>query len=184
MDARRAPERIRLFHCANQLTDLWRHTRSPRISPTQPALPTPVAPETLTMPADDGLGSNNVNDRTPIGPAARQPDPEQPIGLAQARSFGVSLVDCQLLAKRQILKDETPAARESQVQQPNEPEDEGNHCYRMRERRTRLSRAYGRKLLNLNGYVLLARHSYRREGFAVREESNRCCAPERSSDRP
>ena len=81
------------------------------------------------MPADDGLGSNNVNDRTPIGPAARQPDPEQPIGLAQARSFGVSLVDCQLLAKRQILKDETPAARESQVQQPNEPEDEGNHCY-------------------------------------------------------
>ena len=81
------------------------------------------------MPADDGLGSNDVNDRTPIGPAARQPDPEQPIGLAQTRSFSVSLVDCQLLAKRQILKDETPAARESQVQQPNEPEDEGNHCY-------------------------------------------------------
>ena len=30
----------------------------------------------------------------------------------------------------------------------------------MRERRTRLSRACGRKLLNLNGYVLLARHDF------------------------
>ena len=38
------------------------------------------------------------------------------LGLAQARSFGVSLVDCQLLAKRQILKDEAPAAGESQVE--------------------------------------------------------------------
>ncbi len=81
------------------------------------------------MPADDGLGSNDVNDRTPIGPAARKPDPEQPIDLAQARSFGTSVVDSELLAKREILEDETPAARESQVQQPNELEDEGNHCY-------------------------------------------------------
>ena len=81
------------------------------------------------MPADDGLGSNDVNDRTPIGPAARQPHPEQAIGLAQARSFGVSLVDRQLLAKRQILKDEAPAAGQSHVEQSNEPEEEGNHCY-------------------------------------------------------
>jgi len=68
------------------------------------------------MPADDGLGSNDVNDRTSIGPAARQPDPEQAIGWAQARSFGVALVDCQLLAKRQILKDEAAAAGQSQVE--------------------------------------------------------------------
>ncbi len=64
-----------------------------------------------------------------IGPAVRQPDPEQAIGLAQARSFGASLVDRQLLAKRKILKDEAPAVGESQVEQSNEPENEGNHCY-------------------------------------------------------
>ena len=116
MDARRTPERIRLFHRANQGPDFTRYTRPSLLSPALPALPTPVAPETLTVPADDGLGSNNVNDRTPIGPAARQPDPEQAIGWAQARSFGISLVDCQLLAESQILKDEAPAAGQSQVE--------------------------------------------------------------------
>ena len=58
-------------------------------------------------------------------PAVRQPDPEQAIGLAQARSFGASLVDRQLPAKRKILKDEAPAVGESQVEQSNEPENEG-----------------------------------------------------------
>ena len=62
------------------------------------------------MPADYGLGLDNINDRAPIGLAVRQPDPEQAIGLAQARSFGASLVDSQLLAKRKILKGEAPTA--------------------------------------------------------------------------
>ena len=110
------------------------------------------------MPADDGLGSNDVNDRTPIGPAARQPDPEQAIGLAQVRSFDVSLVDGQLLAKSQILKDEAPAAGQSQVEQSNEPEDEGNHCYQNARTADSAVKRTWRKLLNLNGYVVLANH--------------------------
>ena len=76
------------------------------------------------MPTDDGLGSDNVNDRAPIRPEARQPDPEQTIGLPQARPFDASLVDGQLLAQRKILKDEAPAAGESEVDQSNEPEKE------------------------------------------------------------
>ena len=111
------------------------------------------------MPSHDGLGLDNVNDRAPIGPAVRQPDPEQAIGLAQARSFGVSLVDRQLLAKRQILKDEAPAVGESQVEQSNEPENEGNHCCQSARTADPVSREPGRKLFNLNDYVFLARDS-------------------------
>jgi hypothetical protein len=74
-----------------------------------------MAPEGLTMPGHDGLGLDDDNSRTPISPTARQPDPEQAIDLAQARPFGVSLVDRELLAKSKILESETPAAGESQV---------------------------------------------------------------------
>ena len=70
----------------------------------------------LRMALDHDSGAMTGEIRTPIGPAARQPDPEQAVGLAQARSFGVSLVDSQLLAKREILKDEASAAGESQVE--------------------------------------------------------------------
>ena len=122
------PERIRLLHLANQLTDLLRHTRSSRLSPALPTLPTPVAPETLTMPGHDGLGSDNVNDRAPTGSAVRQQDPERAIGLAQARPSGASLIDRSLLAKREILKDEAPAAGKRQVEPPNEPENKWNVC--------------------------------------------------------
>ena len=106
VDARRSPERIGLLHRANQLTNLWRHRRSPGLSLERAALPAPVAPETLTMPGHDGLGSDDVYDRAPTGPTAGQPDPENPICLAQSRSFGASLVDSELLAKREILEDE------------------------------------------------------------------------------
>ena len=111
------------------------------------------------MPSHDGLGLDNVNDRAPIGPAVRQPDPEQAIGLAQARSFGASLVDRQLPAKRKILKDEAPAVGESQVEQSNEPENERNHCYQSARTADPVSREPGRKLFNLNDYVFLARDS-------------------------
>ena len=129
VDARRAPERIRLPHRANQLTDLLGHTRSPGRSPERPALPTPVASETLTMPGYDGLWSDDVYDRAPTGPTAGQPDPEDTIGLTQPRAFDASLVDSELLTKSEILKDEAPAARHSQVQQPNETKNKRDHGY-------------------------------------------------------
>ncbi len=81
------------------------------------------------MPADDGLGSDNLNDSAPIGPTARQPDPEDTIGLTQPRAFDASLVNSELLTKSEILKDEAPAARQSQVQQPNETKNKRDHGY-------------------------------------------------------
>ncbi len=69
-------------------------------------------------------------DQGPQGPRGRLDNQTQKtIGLEQARPFGASLVDRQLLAKRKILKDEAPAAGQSQVEQSNEPENEGDHCY-------------------------------------------------------
>jgi len=81
------------------------------------------------MPGYDGLGPDDVDDRAPTGPTAGQPDPKDTIGLTQPRAFDASLVDSELLTKREILKDEAPAARQSQVQQPNETKNKKDHDY-------------------------------------------------------
>ena len=81
------------------------------------------------MPGYDGLGLDDDDSRAPVGPTARQPDPEQAIGLAEAGPFGAALVDGQLLAKSEVLKSEAPAAGESEVDQSNERGKQGDHCY-------------------------------------------------------
>ena len=80
------------------------------------------------MPGHDGLGLDNDNGRAPIAPTARQPDPEQAIGLARARPFDASLENRESLTKSEILKSEAPAAGEKQAEQSNERGNQLNHC--------------------------------------------------------
>ena len=81
------------------------------------------------MPGHNSLGLDNDNRRAPIAPTARQPDPEQAIGLAQARPFDASPVSRKLLTKSKILRTEAPAARDNQSEQANERGNQLNHCY-------------------------------------------------------
>ena len=81
------------------------------------------------MPGYDGLRSDDLDDRAPTGPTAEQPDPADTIGLTHPRPFDASLVDSELLTKSEILKDEAPAARQSQVQQPSETKNKWDHGY-------------------------------------------------------
>jgi hypothetical protein len=56
MNSGRAPKRIGLTHAKDQITDLGIDVRLP----TRPALPSPVVPETLTMPANNRVRLNDV----------------------------------------------------------------------------------------------------------------------------
>src|SRR5665647_363922 len=56
MDPRCAPQRIGNAHFADQLADLQRHNRP---ATTASRLPTPIRPETRSMPADNSVRLNN-----------------------------------------------------------------------------------------------------------------------------
>jgi hypothetical protein len=88
MDARRAPERIGEGHGADELRNLRGDVRS--TGSTVSGLPVPEGPEALPVPANDGLGANNVKRLSPPCPALRKPNPEEAIEETESRSLGAS----------------------------------------------------------------------------------------------
>ncbi len=71
MDARCAPEGIRDSHAANELRNLRVDVRSTDSAAS--GLPVPEGAEALSVPANDGLGANNVKRLSPPCPALRKP---------------------------------------------------------------------------------------------------------------
>ncbi len=69
-----------------------------------PRLPSPVAPETLSMPTHDRVGLHEQEYVTPACPGAPEPDPEEPIRHAQARALPGVPKDVQLIAKSEVLE--------------------------------------------------------------------------------
>jgi hypothetical protein len=83
MDARRAPAWIGQTHfCRSTLSHLARDTGS-----TVPcaAFPGPVQTKSPAMPSDDRLRLHDHQGRTPAGPTARQPSPEDTIESPQSQ---------------------------------------------------------------------------------------------------
>jgi hypothetical protein len=76
VDSRRARQRIRLRHRANQLPNVRLNAR-----PTQAASapPGPEQPEGSAMPGEDRLRSNDQDGGPPVVPDPRQPHPEHAI---------------------------------------------------------------------------------------------------------
>ena len=66
------------MHLKDEFSDLRRDGGPSRRSPA--ALSTPVEAETLAVPADDGFRLDEDERSTPLGPAAGEPDPQQPVG--------------------------------------------------------------------------------------------------------
>ena len=80
------------------------------IPPLITALPTPVVPETLPMPTDDGLGLDKMKGFSPIRPNTRQGHPKQSIYVCQSRSWVTIFQYRQLLAQNQILCRQRPSS--------------------------------------------------------------------------
>ncbi len=64
-------------------------------------MPAPVQTKTGTVPADDGLGFDDLEDIHPAGPEARQGSPDEPVKGVQRRSRSLALQYCQLLPQRE-----------------------------------------------------------------------------------
>ena len=75
-------------------------------------MPAPVQTETSTMPADDGLGFDDLKDIHPAGPEARQGSPEEPVQGVQRRTRSLALQNCQLLSKREDFEGDVAAILE------------------------------------------------------------------------
>src|SRR5215472_9759126 len=70
------PSCILFRHLANQGSNLLGDLRP---ATARSRMPAPIQPETSPMPADDGLGFDNLEDIHPAGPATRQGSPEESV---------------------------------------------------------------------------------------------------------
>ena len=76
MDPWSSPQRIGKAHLADQVADLKRHRRS---SPTRPRPPTPIGSEPSTVPANDGLGSDDRQGISEVRKQSIEADEDHPI---------------------------------------------------------------------------------------------------------
>jgi hypothetical protein len=99
MNPRRAPQRVRGRHLANEGADLlinwWTAISSlPRAS--RPAAAKPVA-----MPADDGIRLHDNQSGAPVPPTSREGNPKESVACSEAASRR-SMEGCQLVPQRQV----------------------------------------------------------------------------------
>jgi hypothetical protein len=66
------------------------------------------------MPADNRLGLDDEQARSPVSPQAGKSDPEDPISRTEPRALHRALEDGYLLAERQVLHGQCRAALEEQ----------------------------------------------------------------------
>jgi len=90
-----APQRVLPRYSPEQVFHFRRDPRTAR--PSMPALPGPVPPPGLTMPANHGLGPDDEQGRPPVLPDTGQPDPEQAVGGTQIEASALALVHGELL---------------------------------------------------------------------------------------
>ena len=101
VNAWRAPERVRQRHGAHEIrklqADPW-STHSPATG-----LPGPESAEALPVPANHGLGANEVERLSPPSPLVGEPHPEEAIEAPESRSLRSAAEQGKLLPKRQVL---------------------------------------------------------------------------------
>ena len=114
MDAWRAPARIRSRHGAHEIRKLRGDRRSTR-SPAA-GLPSPEGAEALPVPANHGLGANDVERLSPPSPRVGEPHPEESIEAPELRSLRLAAEEGKLLPERQVLEREVGAVSQGSAQ--------------------------------------------------------------------
>lgn len=79
------------------------------------------------MPADDGLGFDDLKDIHPAGPEARQGRPEEPVQGADRGTWSLALQNCQLLPQCEDFEGGVTAIREEDPDGGEERVDEFEH---------------------------------------------------------
>ena len=125
MDARSAPQRIRVGHATNEFTNLATHRGS---APTTASRdPSPVALERLSMPANYGGRLDKHKNALPVVPEPSEDDPEETIRLLETRPVRPALQDGQLLSQREVLREQVTATADGRSSRSEEESTEFGH---------------------------------------------------------
>src|SRR6267378_4201580 len=125
MNARGTPEKIGVRHGADEVRKLRADRRSTRSPPS--GLPGPESAKALPMPANHGLGANDVERLTPACPPPREPNPKRTIEAPEPRSLRAVAEQSELLPEPQVLQREIGMGPERCTRGAQESEYEG-HC--------------------------------------------------------
>jgi hypothetical protein len=124
-----APEWVRLRHLSDEITDVLGNP--PPTRPSRSALPSPVQSESSPLPLDDGLGLDNGQRLSPIGPNTREDDAQGSVSVRQAGPFSIALQDTELVAKNEVLQQQR--AMGLQGREERSEKDEYQRGYDMME---------------------------------------------------
>ena len=86
VNPRGTPKGIMSGHLADEITDLGGNPAPTR--PSRTAFPSPVEAKPSPVPPDDGLGLDDGQRMSPVGPDSGQYDPQRSIPIGQAGPFG------------------------------------------------------------------------------------------------
>jgi hypothetical protein len=102
MNPRCTPQGIRMAHGADQRANVSGDCRSTRTGST---LPGPPWTEATAVPRDDRVGLDEDQRCPPLGPDAREPQPQEAVGPRQTNAPTVgSFHDLKLLSQREDLE--------------------------------------------------------------------------------
>jgi hypothetical protein len=88
----------------------------------------PSLAKPLAVPPNDGLGLDEHEGGTPSCPDRGKSDPEQPISLANTRSFYRAFKGVQLLSKREILENQLVVSTARHSQRAAEQQNNFQHA--------------------------------------------------------
>ena len=108
VDTRRTPGAVLHDHAKDELAQRLR-CRFPAGSRASARDPFPVRLESGAMPANDGLGTHNEKNTSPLGPESPQDDPEHSVMGSQARPPLPRRQNHKLLTERKVLQYEVAA---------------------------------------------------------------------------
>ena len=124
MDLGGAPVRILLRQSSDQPLDLIGDVRS-AASPA--GSPTPIQPETGTVPADDRLGFNDDEDVLPARPHAPQRRPEETVQAVQSRPRSLALEHGNLLSQGEDFEGSVGSTAKEDCDHGEDGEDDFRH---------------------------------------------------------
>jgi hypothetical protein len=124
VDPRRSPKWVCSGHPADESQELWIDSRSARPATR---LPSPVSPETLAMPANDGCRVNEDKRISPAVPERSERGPEEAISWAKAGAAARARQDSELVPKCQVLEDEISADLEGRAERSRKSGEDLEH---------------------------------------------------------
>jgi len=91
------------------------------------------------MPSHDGGWLDDHQRRAPVPPRVGEPDSEQPVACAEARTPGRAFQRRQLLSQGDVLKDQFPMSAASQNERADRQQDRLQHSFDCALRLVRIS---------------------------------------------